>query len=64
MYIINNVTPEECNCIQLRQYFKTFKIQTIWNSEHRNKRKFEDNEGEEKNCEIVSHHQKKPWKQT
>lgn len=34
MYNINNVTPEEHNCVQLQLYFKTIiQIQTIWNTE-------------------------------
>lgn len=48
MYNINNVTLEERNCIQLQSYFKTFKIQTIWNTEQENKGKFENNEEKEK----------------
>jgi len=48
VYNINNVTLEERNCIQVHSYFKTFKIQTIWNTEQENKGKFENNEGKEK----------------
>lgn len=58
MYNINNVTLEERNCIQSQSYFKTFKIQTIWNTEQENKGKFKNNEWKEKKIEIISHDQK------
>lgn len=49
---INIVELGECNCSQLQQYFKTFKIQTTGTLNMKIKGKFENSAGKEQKATV------------